>query len=103
MGTVVYRKLFTVTASSTQTVAFGRYYTNASFFMLSGTGSGAIKVAVKGAGGRNYVAIDPNRYDLSAGQPAQKIIDCVMDSVTLTSSGNAATVVMLVNAWNNEG
>ena len=97
----VYRKHITVTASSTQTVSMGRIYTNASFWRLSGTGSGAVKVAIQGAGGRaSYIKPSPNRVGLLADDPPQKFVDVTFDGLKLWCSGTtAATVIMLVNAW----
>ena len=99
----VWRKHITLTASNSISIGFGRFYTNAAFYLLSGTGSGAVKVSIKGAGGQNFVPVETGRYDLSAGEPAQKINDAPIWGVNLKSSGTAATVIMLINAWNPAG
>ena len=102
----IYRKITTVTASSTQTISLANIiYSNASFWRISGTGSGAIKLAVKGAGGHEpvYVKLDPNRIALLAASPPQKMENVCFDALKLWASGTtAATVRVLVNCWNNQ-
>lgn len=96
----VFRAFITVTASSVQTVSFGnKFYKNVSFFVQSGTSSGAIKVAVAGGGGTNYINPSPNRIPLDAGLNPYKVTDLTMTGCQLTSSGTASTTVILVNAW----
>ena len=95
----VHRTLHTVTASSSLTVAFGKIYQNCSFSVHSGTGSGAIKVGVVGAGGTQYINPSPNRVPLLAGSSPYKVVDYLVSGVRLWSSGTATTAVILVNAW----
>jgi len=98
--TIIWAKHITVTASSVQTVTFGRPYSSMSLMTLSGTGSGAIKLAIRGKNGQNYVPTSPNRIALAAGTAGQKVVDVVLESIQLTSSGTAADAVILINAWN---
>ena len=88
-----------VTASSVQTVSFGKHYTNVAFYLQSGTSSGAIKVAVSGPGGDNYINPSPNRIPLDAGVNPYKVIDLAMGGCKLTSSGTASLTVLLITAW----
>jgi len=98
--TVIWSKHITVSASASVTVTFGRPYTFVSFMTLSGTGSGAVKLFIRGKHGQNYVPTSPNRIALAAGTAGQKVSEVVLESIKLQSSGTAATAVILVNAWN---
>lgn len=99
----IYRKHIDITRSSTQTLSMGRIYANASFWRLSGTGSGAIKLAIQGAGGRSlYMKPNPNRIGLLADDAPQKFVDVTFDGLKLWASGTTAvTVRLLINAWEN--
>ena len=99
----VVNKLIAVTASSTQTVLFGKSYKNASFMVRSGTGSGAIKLSIVGHGGDNYLKPSPNRIQLAAGMAPYKVENMLMAGIKLTSSGTAATATLLINAWEPMG
>lgn len=101
--TIIWSKPITISASASVTVTFGRPYTMCSFMTLSGTGSGAVKLFIKGKSGKNYVPTSPNRIALAAGTAGQKVSDVVLESIKLQSSGTAATAVILVNAWNVMG
>src|SRR5574343_802951 len=92
-------KLVAVTASSVQTVSFGKSYANCSFSVRSGTGSGAVKVSIVGHSGDNYLKPSPNRIQLAAGMAPYKIENVAMSGIKLQSSGTAATATILVNAW----
>ena len=96
----VHKSVTTVTASSQQVVTFGKIYTSCSFYVQSGTGSGAIKVSVRGGGGTNYLPPSPNRLTLAAGMNPYKVTDLAMDAVTLKASGTTSLSVILINAWN---
>lgn len=98
----LYRKTWTITASSTQTLSLGRIYGNASFFRISGTGSGAIKLAIKSSGGHDgvFVKPSPNRIGLLADDPPQKFVAVPFDALKFWASGTtAATVRVHINCW----
>lgn len=105
MGSI-FKKIVTITASSTQTLSTGRVYGNASFWRISGTGSGAIKLMVKGGGANTpvYMRPDPNRIPLLATSAPQKLDNVLTDAFVLWASGTtAATVRLYINAWEPRG
>ena len=83
-------------------MSLGRNYKSLSFWCLSGTGSGAVKVAIRPSGSRqeDWLVPSPNRIALNAISP-HKIENVAMSGAKVWCSGTTNTVTLLINAWDD--
>ena len=97
----VHAQRITITASSVQTLSFGnKYYADMQFFTESGTGNGAIKIAVAATNDGPFQTITSPRIALAAGTAPVILNDVCINRVKLTSSATASTTVLLCVGWN---